>query len=90
MKSVDPLGEARYGVLVHGVGLCDEYPAVMHLIDFEDDGYDMVLEAGMTLCVESYMGAEGGHEGVKLEDMILVTETGFEPLSGYPFEDHLM
>ena len=41
----------------------------------------------MTLCIESYIGAVGEHEGVKLEEQILVTETGYEILSSYPFED---
>ena len=50
-------------------------------------GYDGVLEAGMTICLESYIGEEGGAEGVKLEEQVLVTETGCEVLSRYPFED---
>ena len=29
----------------------------------------------MTLCVEAYVGAEGGHEGVKLEEQIVITAT---------------
>ena len=76
----------RYGCLIHGVGLCDEYPDVYHLVDFVDSGYDDVIREGMTLCVESYMGATGGREGVKLEDQFLVTATGLEPLSVYPLE----
>jgi Xaa-Pro aminopeptidase len=40
----------------------------------------------MTLCIESYIGAEGGREGVKLEEQVLVTETGIEPLSTFPLE----
>ena len=45
---------------------------------------------GMTLCVEAYIGAEGGGEGVKLEEQVLVTETGCELLSTYRFEDALL
>ena len=41
----------------------------------------------MTICLESYIGEEGGAEGVKLEEQVLVTETGCEVLSRYPFED---
>ena len=44
----------------------------------------------MTLCVESYIGALREHEGVKLEQQILVTETGTELLSEFPFEDDLL
>jgi Xaa-Pro aminopeptidase len=44
----------------------------------------------MTVCVESFMGEVGGQEGVKLEQQVLITETGVELLSTYPFEDELM
>ncbi len=74
----------RYGMVVHGVGLCDEYPPVRHAMDFDEHGCDGRIVAGMVLCVESYMGAEDGREGVKLEEQVLVTETGIEPLSSYP------
>ena len=74
----------RYSVLFHGVGLCDEYPAVPYSDDWERSGYDGVLEPGMVICVESYVGRHGGHEGVKLEEQVLVTESGGEKLSRYP------
>ncbi len=44
----------------------------------------------MVLCVESYIGAEDGLEGVKLEQQVLVTETGNELLSTFPFDDDLL
>ena len=40
----------------------------------------------MTLCVESFIGKEGGREGVKLEEQVIITEKGVELLSTYPFE----
>lgn len=76
----------RYGVLLHGVGLCDEHPSVMHFVDFEDHGHDHVLEPGNVICVESYLGDEAGGEGVKLEEQVLITETGYEPLSTFPLD----
>ena len=76
----------RYSSLIHGVGLADEYPNIKHWNDFENKGYDGILETGMTLCVESFIGSEGGKEGVKLEEQVLVTETGVKRLSNYPFE----
>ena len=76
----------RYTGMIHGVGLADEYPAIGSLPDFETEDYDGTIEPGMTLCVESYIGAVGGREGVKLEEQVLVTETGIEPLSRYPLE----
>lgn len=78
----------RYTVLYHGVGLCDEFPAVIHARDYDaGKGFDFVLEAGMTICVEALIGVEGGRECIKLEDQVLVTEDGFEQLTSYPFED---
>jgi Xaa-Pro aminopeptidase len=79
----------RYSVLFHGVGLCDEYPAVPYSDDWERSGYDGVLEAGMVVCVESYVGRHGGHEGVKLEEQVLITETGYEQMSRFPRDQRL-
>ena len=75
---------ARYGVLYHGVGLADEYPTLPHPDDWTDDTPDGVLEPGMVLCVESYIGRLGGDEGVKIEEQVLVTESGAECLSRFP------
>ena len=80
----------RYGVLAHGVGLCDEYPCVRYPEDVEAHGYSGTLEPGMTLCVEAYIGAVGGLEGVKLEEQVLITQTGCETLSSYRYEDALL
>lgn len=80
----------RYGVLAHGVGLCNEYPSILHPEDWASSGYDGVLESNMVLSVESYIGAEGGVEGVKLEEQVVITSTGAERLSQFPFEDALL
>ena len=80
----------RYGVIAHGVGLCDEYPCIRYPEDVEAHGYEGCFAPGMTLCVEAYVGAVGGHEGVKLEEQVLVTETGCEVLSRAPFEASLL
>ncbi|MEM7287640.1 MAG: Xaa-Pro peptidase family protein [Actinomycetota bacterium] len=80
----------RYYLSAHGVGMTGEYPYLYHAQDFPDAGYDGVIEPGMTLCVESFLGAEDGGEGVKLEEQILVTDTGTELLSQFPFEDALL
>ena len=79
----------RYGVLYHGVGLADEYPTLPHAADWTEDTPDGVLEPGMALCVESYIGRLGGQEGVKLEEQILITETGNEKLSSYRLDERL-
>ena len=75
-----------YSALAHGVGLCDEYPAIKYPQYIEDLGYDGIFEAGMMICIESYVGAVGGREGVKLEQQILMTENGYEDLTFFPFE----
>jgi Xaa-Pro aminopeptidase len=80
----------RYSVLIHGVGLCDEYPHCAYAQDQEQHGYDGAFEPGMTVCVESYVGEVGGTEGVKLEEQVLITETGVELLCDFPFEDELL
>ena len=80
----------RYYLSAHGCGMTGEYPYLYHRDDFAAAGYDGTVEPGMTLCVESFIGAEDGREGVKLEQQILVTETGWELLSDFPFEDSLL
>jgi Xaa-Pro dipeptidase len=42
------------------------------------------------ICVESFIGSEHGGEGVKLEQQILVTDTGHEVMSAFPFEAQLL
>lgn len=79
----------RYYLSAHGCGMTGEYPYLYHRGDFPDAGYDGVIEPGMTLCVESFIGAETG-EGVKLEQQVLITETGVELLSQFPFEEELL
>lgn len=76
--------------LAHGIGLCNEYPLIVNRQYWEDGGIDGTVEAGMVFCVESFAGEKGGREGVKLEQQILVTETGPELLSTHPLEESLM
>lgn len=92
-RSAVPPGDCfptRYGVLYHGVGLADEYPTLPHASDWTDDTPDGVLVSGMVLCAESYIGQLGGREGVKIEEQILITETGHEKLSTYPLDERLL
>ncbi|MXZ81690.1 MAG: aminopeptidase P family protein [Gammaproteobacteria bacterium] len=80
----------RYGVKYHGVGLCDEYPAIAYPEDWEKSGYDGELRPGMCLCVEAYVGEVGGREGIKLEEQVVITEDGYEKLSNYPFDERFL
>ena len=76
----------RYPSLMHGVGLADEYPSIKHQVDLTAKGYDGVVRPGMVICVESFIGIEGGREGVKLEEQVIITESGGERMSSLPFE----
>jgi Xaa-Pro aminopeptidase len=80
----------RYFVAVHGVGMTGEYPYILDGGDFDSAGYDGVIEPGMTLCIESYIGEDGGREGAKFEQQVLVTDTGIQPMSIFPDEDNLL
>ena len=80
----------RYVCVAHGVGMSDEYPKIAYPEDWDDWGYDGVFEPNMTISIESFIGSDKGGEGVKLEQMILITESGCEPLSTYPFETTLL
>ncbi len=86
----EPYQKNRYSCILHGVGFCDEWPHVAHRQDREAGGYDGMLAPGMTVCVESFIGAEGGREGVKLEQQVLITDRGYKLLSTFPFEESLM
>ncbi len=80
----------RYMALIHGAGLCGEYPYVPYAQDFERKGYDGLFETNMTICIESYMGAVDGRQGVKLEQLAVIKDHGAELLSAYPFDDRLL
>ncbi|MEE8623946.1 MAG: Xaa-Pro peptidase family protein [Acidiferrobacterales bacterium] len=79
-----PKGYHVYSCLVHGVGMCDEYPVAFWRN--QKDRYDATILPGMTLCIESYIGPDYAAEGVKLEEQVLITDTGVEVLSSLPFE----
>ena len=80
----------KYGCLMHGVGLCDEWPLVAYPDRMVEGAFDYTLEPGMTLCVEVLASPEGGDFSIKLEDQVLITEEGFENLTRYPFDPRLM
>ena len=74
----------RYSVMLHGIGLCDEWPAIRYPTDGgERSG---IFQKNMTITLESYIGEVGGHEGVKLEQQYLVGENGLELMSHHPLE----
>ena len=48
-----------------------------------------VVEPGMVICIESYIGSAEAGQGVKLEEQLLVTDSGCERLSRMPFDERL-
>jgi Xaa-Pro aminopeptidase len=80
----------KYGCLMHGAGLCDEWPLVAYPDRMVEGAYDYPLVAGMVLCVEALVSREDGDFSIKLEDQVLITEDGYENLTTYPFDPALM
>ena len=74
----------RYSVMLHGIGLCDEWPAIRYPTDGGERGG--TFQKNMTITLESYIGEVGGSEGVKLEQQYLVGENGLELMSHHPLE----
>ncbi|WP_424986765.1 dimethylsulfonioproprionate lyase DddP [Microbulbifer sp. S227A] len=80
----------KYGCIMHGVGLCDEWPLVSYPDKAVAGAFDYALEPGMVLCVEACVGEVGGDFTIKLEDQVLITKDGYENLTRYPFDAALM
>lgn len=85
----DHLQKQKYGCMMHGVGLCDEWPLVAYPDAMVEGAFDYPIEAGMVLCVEALISPEGGDFSIKLEDQVLITENGHETLTTYPFDPQL-
>ena len=78
-----------YPCVIHGVGMSDEYPQIKPCFRGPNP-YDGMLEENMVICVESYMGAPGEKDGVKLEQQVLITGDGYKLLSTFPLEESLL
>lgn len=86
----DRFVERRYTSIMHGVGMHGETPFVAHARDRKEFGGTGLLEPGMVVSVESYIGEVGGAEGIKLEEEVLITSSGTELISRFPFEEDLL
>jgi Xaa-Pro aminopeptidase len=75
-----PLVVAEVG---HGIGMTYEEPVISRLWSFD---HPQPLEPGMIVAVECREG-EWGYGGVRLEEMVLVTENGHRVLSNWPAEE---
>ena len=85
-KLDDQFQKQKYGCMMHGVGLCDEWPLVAYPDAMVEGAFDYELQPGMVLCVEALVSPEGGDFSIKLEDQVLITEDGYENLTKYPFD----
>lgn len=81
---------SRYYCVGHGIGMIGEYPNLPFHTPGVPYPLDDAFEPGMVFCVESYIGTPVSGQGVKLEDQLLVTDTGVEVLNDYPFEERLL
>lgn len=86
----DQYWKQKYSCKMHGVGLCDEWPFVPYADAWVDGAFEVALEPGMVLCTEALVSPEGDDFSIKLEDQVLITETGCENLTQYPFDPRLV
>ena len=69
----------QYG---HGVGVgLWEFPIISRAFSIENP---VELEPGMCLALETYAGSEDGRDGIRLEDMLIITDTGIEVITKFP------
>ncbi|MEM7207863.1 MAG: Xaa-Pro peptidase family protein [Pseudomonadota bacterium] len=81
---------SRYYCVAHGLGMSGEFPNIAHATKGEPYPIDGLVESGMVLCVESYIGCERTGQGVKLEDQFVVTQNGADAMSRYPLDDQFL
>ncbi|CAB4886256.1 unannotated protein [freshwater metagenome] len=81
---------SRYYCIGHGLGMIGEYPNLPFHVEGQPYPLDDEFVPGMVFCVESYIGSSDSGEGVKLEDQLLITDTGVEIMNDYPFEERLL
>ncbi|MBI4285677.1 MAG: aminopeptidase P family protein [Chloroflexi bacterium] len=66
----------------HGVGLSlYDKPIIMHALSRNNP---IPLKENMVLALETWTGKKGEREGVRLEEMVLVTKDGYELLTRFP------
>ncbi|MGI9623230.1 MAG: M24 family metallopeptidase [Acidimicrobiales bacterium] len=75
-----------YYCLAHGLGLNGEYPYIPVAEPGRSFPLPGAFEPGMVICIESYIGDPETHQGVKVEDQYLITETGADLMSTMPHE----
>ncbi len=72
----------------HGLGLTSQegfWITRGHSLEFPEK-----LEKNMCLAIETYSTKPGFRDGVRLEENFVVTETGYQVLSQFPFEEEML
>ncbi|MDA9951449.1 Xaa-Pro peptidase family protein [Oligoflexaceae bacterium] len=80
----------RYPIFAHGLGMDDEPPFLPFADQTTSAKSEDVLEENMVICVEFYAGLEGGEDGVKIEDQLLITANGSEQMNSDRFHEHFL
>jgi Xaa-Pro dipeptidase len=88
-KVPDEHQASRYYCIGHGLGMSGEFPNIPHVKPGQEYPLKGHLEAGMVICIESYIGSEKSAQGVKLEDQFLIGTDQIERLSNYRFDSRL-
>jgi Xaa-Pro aminopeptidase len=70
----------------HGIGLTLHDPPMIFYTHRELGREPFTFRKNVVIALETYAGKKGGAHGVRIEDMYLVTENGFELLSRFPQE----
>ena len=80
---------SRYYAIGHGLGMSGDFPNIPHAQNDQPYPLDGALEAGMVVCIESYIGCAEHRQGVKLENQYFISETGPQCMSNYPLDKQL-
>jgi Xaa-Pro dipeptidase len=80
---------SRYYCIGHGLGMSGEFPNIPHFTPGQEYPLKGVVEPGMIICIESYVGLESSAQGVKLEDQFLIGENTVKCMSTYAFDSRL-
>lgn len=69
----------------HGLGLAlHERPIISRLVSFDDP---MEIKTGMVFALETYCPATDGKSAARIEEEVVVTDTGCEVISLFPAHD---
>ena len=66
-KLEDKYKKGKYGFLMCGVALCDQWSLIAYRDKLVQRAFDYEIEASMVQCVEALLSPEGGDFSIKLE-----------------------